>query len=223
MYHFYIPSGDQDTVDLAHVDTAVKFNFNLPSQVTDRLTFLDGFMDTTDYTKYLLLYSNLEVSPAPYDLEYPKTIVKKFEFGGIFSNRNGENSNYYSFGDTVPTQVPYLDVSSCSFNSATNDNFSVQFNNSQPSFYKTAWVAGNISISVYSSPEITVQHTLSFLQQQKSILLKNQDLSGLKLQNFYYEQVAGFDYAGYLNYVFNPESLKKKLLRYSVGFGKSFP
>ena len=167
LYHFYIPAGDQDTVDLAHVDTAVKFNFNLPSQVTDRLTFLDGFMDTTDYTKYLLLYSNLEVSPAPYDLEYPKTIVKKFEFGGIFSNRNGENSNYYSFGDTVPTQVPYLDVSSCSFNSATNDNFSVQFNNSQPSFYKTAWVAGNISISVYSSPEVTVQHTPEFFTTAK--------------------------------------------------------
>ncbi|HEY4968215.1 MAG TPA: hypothetical protein VII28_17550, partial [Puia sp.] len=83
--------------------------------------------------------------------------------------------------------------------------------------------AGKISISVFSSPDITVQHALSFLQQQKSILLKNQNLSGLKLQNFYFEQVAGFDYAGYLNYVFNPESLKKKLLRSAVGFGKIFP
>jgi hypothetical protein len=54
-------------------------------------------------------------------------------------------------------------------------------------------------------------------------LLKSQDLSGLKLQNFGFERVTGFDYAGYFNNVFNPELLKKKLVRYSVGYGKVFP
>lgn len=221
LYHFYIPSSDQDTVDLTHLDSAGEVNFNLPPQVTSRLTFLNGFMDTTDFTKYLLLYSNLVVSPAPYDLEYPKTTVQKFEFGGSFSNQNGEYSSYYCFGDTVPTQVPYLDASSCSFSSTKNDDFSVQFNN-QPTYYKTVWLSGKISFTLFSSPDVMVQHPLSFLNQQKSMLLKNQDLSGLTLQNFSFEKVAGFDYASYFNYVFNPESLKKKLVRSSVGFGKAF-
>jgi hypothetical protein len=222
LYHFYIPSSDQDTVDLTHLDSAGKVNFNLPSQVTNRLTFLNGFMDTTDFTKYLLLYSNLIVSPAPYDLEYPKTTVQKFEFGGSFNNQNKEYSSYYSFGDTVPTQVPYLDASSCSFNSTQNDDFSVQFNNILPTYYKTEWISGKISFRLYSSPAVTVQHPLSFLNQQKSKLLGNQDLSGLTLQNFAFENVAGFDYAGFFDYEFNPESLTKKLVSSSVGFGKTF-
>lgn len=222
LYHFYIPSSDQDTVDLAHMDTAGKVNFNLPPQVTDRLTFLNGFIDTTDFTKYLWLYNGIAFSPAPYDLVYPKTIIQKFEFDGIFSNRSYETSSYYSFCDTVPTQVPYIDASSYSLSSSNNDNFSVQFNNEQPTYYKTEWVSGKITYELYSSPDATVQHPLSFLNQQKSILLENQDLSGLKLQNFGFEKVAGFDYAGYFNYVFNPESLKKKLVKSSVGYGKAF-
>jgi hypothetical protein len=223
LYHFYIPSGDQDTVDLTHLDSAVKINFNLPAQVRQRLTFLNGFMDTTDFTKYLDLYSNLELTSAPYDLEYPKTAVQKFEFAGIFGNGNYESSGYYSFCDTVPTQLPYLDASSCSFGSTKNDEFTVQFNNIQPTYYRTDWVAGKITFKLFSAPDATTQHPLSFLNQQKSILLKNQDLSGLKLQNFNYEVVAGFDYAGYFNYVFNPELLNKKRVRSSVSFGRAFP
>jgi len=222
LYRFYVPSGDHDTVDLSHPDTAAKFNFNLPAEVTYRLTFLHGFMDSTDLTNYLLLYSNLEVSPAPYDVEYPKTVVQKFELGGSFANQHSEYSSYYSFGDTVPTQVPFFDASSCHFSSTTNDDFAVQFNNLQPTYYETEWLAGKISLKIFSSPDSTVQHPLSFINGQKSKLLKNQDLSGLAIKNFFAEQVTGYDYEGYFNYVFNPETLKKKQVRLAVGFGKSF-
>ncbi|HZZ75318.1 MAG TPA: hypothetical protein VFE04_05290, partial [Puia sp.] len=179
-------------------------------------------IDTTDFTKYLWLYNSIAFSPAPYDLVYPKTIVQKFEFGGIFSNRNYENSSYYSFCDTVPTQVPYIDASSSNLISTNNDHFSVRFNNVQPTYYKTEWVSGKITFRIFSSSDATDQYPLSFLNQQKSILLKGLDLSGLKLQQFSFENVEGFDYADYFNYVFNPESLKKKLVKSSVGYGKAF-
>jgi hypothetical protein len=132
-------------------------------------------------------------------------------------------SSYYSFCDTVPTQLPYLDASGCSFVSTKNDDFPIQFNNVRPTYYRTDRVAGKITYKLFASPDATSQHPLSFLLQQKSILLKNQDLSGLKLQNFNYEKVDGFDYAGYFNYVFNPELLKNKLVRSSAGYGKAFP
>ncbi len=222
LYKLYIPAKDADTVDLAQMDTALHCNFNIPASYQTLLTELDGYVDTTDIRKYLNIYSSPFMYPG-YDLIYPKktSIFQKYEFWGVWSNRNSGAISYYSYSDSVPTTSSFFSESDYVIHSNQADNFDVEFPTIKPSLCRTDCSTDLIDWKIYFSPN-SAQQPLSLLTSLHSKYLKDEDITKLKITGFHFEKTDGFDYDNYFNYVFNPDLMNKKLLKRSVGFDKGF-
>lgn len=224
LYNFHMPLNDADTVDLSHMDTAVGVNFIKPSGYNLVLSLLNGHTDTTDPAKNLELYINILIN-SPYELEYPKKFVEKYEFLGIWGNFTGETNTYYSYNDTVPGagSIAFQGTSNYSIGANQEDSFAIQFSNVNPSYYSTQWNSNNtIFWTIYSPSDSTTQHPLRLFSAQKSKLLSGQDLSTLTLGSLRFETVQGANYPNYFNYIFNPALYNQKLLRSSIAYQKTF-
>ena len=223
LYNFHMPLTDADSVDLSRMDTAVAVNFAKPAQYQMVFTNLEGFMDTTDLSRYLWLYFNFNFNNG-YDLQYPGKFVQKYEFAAAWSNSQQGYSHYYSFNDTVPAagSIPFLDENNYSIGSGLADSFDIRFINEHPTYYETQWASGKVMWNLFSSPDATVQHPLHLFTTQKSQYMKGQDLSGLALNHLLFENAQGSEYATYFSYMFTPALLHTKRLRSSLIFEKFF-
>jgi hypothetical protein len=221
LYNFYMPKTDADTVDLSGMDTAVSMNFTKPSGYKLIFSNLNGYMDTSNFLNYLWLYCNPLIYSG-YDLEYPQKMVQKYEFYGQWLSTNKDQNEYYSFSNSIPASIPFVDDSYFQLGSVDPDSFSVQFPGGNPSYYRTQWTSSNVTWNLYASPGTTLLHPMSFLTGLRSRLLHSADLSGLGHPAFSFELAQGLDYDGYLNYIFMPDQLNRKLLQSSERFSRFF-
>ncbi|HMH20958.1 MAG TPA: hypothetical protein VK563_04245 [Puia sp.] len=221
LYNFHIPKGPTDTVDLSKMDTAVKLTFTKPVQYTMQPATLIGIMDTTDFTKSLFLYSGAGYLGIP-DMEYPKKLVQKFELYTSATSSTNINVSYYSYGNTVPSALPFPDESAYSISSTQNNNFGVKFVAPHPTYYQTTWKTSSVLWLVYASPDSTTLNPLGLLTALKSKSLKGQDLSGLSLSTFSFENVQGLDYPGFFSYECNPDQVKARRVASSASLTKKF-
>jgi hypothetical protein len=221
LYNFHIPpQGMNDTVDLSHMDTTIKLNFNLPATFTLQSTNLNGVMDTTDFSKSLWLFSTQ--SGVTWDLEYPGKLVQKMELNVSGTNSTNDYAFYYSYGDTISPTLPLLGRSAYTLSSTQFNNFTEQFTTVHPSYYYTEWQAGKIYYQLYASPDSTNLNPQALLTSLNSKILQGQALSGLSLSTFYFENATGLDYADFFSYVHNPTQLKSERVSSSVMFAQSF-
>jgi len=221
MYNFHIPKGLNDTVDLTSMDTAVMLNFNKPAEYTMQSCTLIGVMDTTDFSRNVVLYGFLHYPGTP-DMEYPRKLVQKLELSANAASSNNDYASYYSYGDSIPSTLPLADESSYTITSTQNTNFSLKFLSAAPSYYTTGWKTQGITWALSASPDSTTLNPLSLLTALKSKMLQGIDLSGLSLSSFGFEAAQGLDYAGFLSYVCNPNLIKTQRLSSSIQFSKSF-
>lgn len=144
LYKLHKINGQNDTVDLSQLDTAKTVSFNWPAQY-DILPRLFGYMDTTNRNKSLLLapgHGQYTHSYA-YQTMYPanKTLFQKYDL-----LLTGYPTNYgqtvpvqagirWTWLDTIPVNVPFLDESYFTVNYKTPDSFSVSFPKAKPTFY----------------------------------------------------------------------------------------
>ena len=222
LYNFHVPKGLTDTVDLSHMDTAVTVSFTKPAQYTLQSCTLVGIMDTTDYNKSVFLYNNGSPSFGIPDVEYPKKLVQKFEMHAYATNTNKGTASYYSYGDAVPSTLPLADESAYTINTSQNNNFSIKFNSSRPTYYYTQWQTGNLLWLIYASPDSTTLNPMGLLTSLKSKSLQGQNFSSLALTRLSFENTLGLDYQGYFPYVTNSDLIKMKRVATSVGFSKTY-
>ncbi|HTI93814.1 MAG TPA: hypothetical protein VL727_24645 [Puia sp.] len=221
LYNFHIPKGLTDTVDLSHMDTAVRLNFNLPAGYKVTSTFLIGIMDTTDFGRSMLLYSSGSYAGAP-DMEYPRKVVQKLESYVDGGNGKGNTFSYYGYGDSVPATLPVPDASAYTISSSKNTNFSVKFALASPSYYYCAWNGTAIRWTLNCAPDSTTLNPLGLLTSLNSKMLKGQDLSSLAAGSFGFESAQGFKYQDFFSYVHNADMLKTRRVPVAISFSQAF-
>ena len=144
LYKLHKINGQVDSVDLSQLDTAKKISFNWPAQY-DITTKLWGYMDTTNRTKSLLLVpSHGEYNHNfTYEAMYPANnhLFQKYDVVLTgYPNNYGQGvpvqaSLRWTWLDTIPLNVPFLDQSYFNVTSQTPDNFTVNFPKVKPTFY----------------------------------------------------------------------------------------
>lgn len=144
LYKLHKINGQNDTVDLSLPDTAKTVSFNWPSQY-DIVTKLYGYTDTTNRNKSLLLapgHGQYTHSYA-YETMYPanKSLFQKYDLL-LTGNPNNVGQGVplqagirWTWLDTIPVNVPFLDESYFTVNYKTPDSFSVSFPKGKPTSY----------------------------------------------------------------------------------------
>jgi hypothetical protein len=213
LYSYQMVPTSSDTISLSQMDSTVKVFYNMPSQYSLSVTYMTGYLDTTDFTKNLSLYSYYAPLPLG-DLQYPPhsvVPVQKYALDVDASTANGEYLSYRTFGATPPSgtlTLPLPAIPIYTLNSTANDSFSVSFSQ-RPTNYGTNWSTGNINMSIIASPDSTQIRPLPLLTSLHSKLLQGQTLSTLTLQNFNYENIPGVDYNSYYLHQTNSAQVTK--------------
>ena len=213
LYKLYKPANDNEIVSLATMDTAVTVQLNLPAQFMMEQggaafqTQLTGITDTTDLTQSVQLGPTAYgTGPDTYNtyFQIPKTPMQKYETQ-VSGYNVGNLVYYYNYGSTVPATPVFPDPGSFTVVSNQGDSFAITFTGQHPTYYKTDWAnTGNISLSLWSSPDSNAVNPMTFLNGLKSKLLSGASFSGLKCYDLQLETIAGFNYGSFLNYVSNP-------------------
>lgn len=147
LYKLHKIAGQNDSVDCSQLDTAKTVSFNWPAQY-DILPRLFGYMDTTNPGKSLLLAPGHGQYTHNYSYEtmYPanKSLFQKYDLlltGYPISNSTAVPvlaGIRWTWLDTIPVNVPFLDESYYTVNYKTPDSFSVSFPKVKPTFYTFA-------------------------------------------------------------------------------------
>jgi hypothetical protein len=213
LYKLYKPANDNEILSLAAMDTAATVQLNLPAQFMmeqgggDFQTKLIGITDTTDLTQ------SVQLGPTAYTtglstyntyFQIPKTPMQKYETQ-VSGFNNGSFVYYYNYGSTVPTTPVFPDPGSFMVVSNQSDSFAITFTGQHPTYYRTDWATtGNVSLSLWSSPDSNAVNPMTFLNGLKSKLLSGASFSGLKCYDLQLESITGYNYGSFLNYVSNP-------------------
>jgi hypothetical protein len=215
-----------DTVDCTHMDTAIFVTFDRPEPffIEPGYDTLIGIFDTTDLTKVIGMtdFSLFAGLPTDVDFEYPKIPVQKYELSltAINGSKN-DTLHYYGISNTIPKTLPLPLEADFDISSANIDNFSVTFTGNKPSYYFTLLGSRNVSVTIYSCPDSSTMHPVSFLTGLKSKLLQSADINSLFLDEFGVDNVNGMSYSTYWPFIMAPTepkhisweaSLKKVLL-----------
>jgi len=222
LYKLYSPTKDLDTVDLSHMDTAVSMNFTKSAQYNISSVNLYGTPDTTDFTKFLLLYSSPVINYHGADIEYPHQSIQQFVLHVNGQNNNNCYVDYTAYADSVPLSLPFPDESYYAILNNQNNNFSVEFLNTMPSYYRTTWANSQISFNIYTSPDSTHLQPYNFLRSLHSQILKNLDITNLSLSQFWFENATNMNYSTFFKYYFNRDENKKRPLHSTTTFEKTF-
>jgi hypothetical protein len=220
LYNYHQYQSTLDSVDLTHMDTAVEVTYTKPASTYPVITFLRGFLDTTNPASSVLLFSGPYT--IPFDVEYPAKGVQTYELFYFAGNNSQELISFYCYGPSVPATLPF--PTSPSYNIAANqsDSFNVQFPGLRPSLYAGNWLAGTTNLTVYASPDSGVVHPLRFLNALNSKLLSGQSFGTPVAQSLTWQQLPGLDLAGELNYFFNPSLYPNVRLNGSLALTKTF-
>ncbi|HVU93594.1 MAG TPA: hypothetical protein VHE34_00140 [Puia sp.] len=144
LYKLHKIGSQHDTVDCSQLDTAKTISFNWAPQY-DILPRLFGYMDTTNRNKALLLAPGHGQYTHNYTYETMVPANKKL-FQKYDLLLTGYPTNYgstvpvqagirWTWLDTIPVNVPFLDETYYTVNYKTPDSFSLSFPKVKPTFY----------------------------------------------------------------------------------------
>jgi hypothetical protein len=226
LYSYQPVNTSYDTISLAQMDTTAKVFYIMPAQYTLATTFLTGYPDTTDFSKYQSLYlywSNQTLA----DLQYPPQSVVPFQKYAldVDASTATEYINYLTFANTPPTgtlTLPFPVTPIYTLNATANDSFSVTFSQ-QPTDYGTVWAAGDIGVTIIAPPDSTQVKALPLLTSLNSKLLQGRTLNTLAIQNFMYESVLGVNYNSYFQHQTNSNQMNTKPFASDLHYTKNNP
>jgi hypothetical protein len=223
LYNLHAQSNAIDTVDCTHMDTAISLTFDRPEPFTINTQYSSfiGIFDTTDLTKVIGLSDYLLAPPSRLgvDFEYPNIPVQKYELSFSATNASNDVLEFYTCASTIPTTLPLPKEADFNISSTQNDNFVVTFPGNKPTYYFVQLTSPNLTATLYSRPDSSTMHPVSFLTNLKSKLLKNVNLSLLDPTEVEVDNYNGMNYSTYLPFAADPNvpkhiSLKAKLIKH---------
>jgi hypothetical protein len=226
LYNLHMQTNAIDTVDCSHLDTAIALTFNRPSPFTVSSLYSSflGIPDTTDLTKIMAFTSLYTATNRPgVDLQYPNVPVQKYELNVNATNASNDVVDYYCYTNTIPLTLPFPAETDYSLSSTTNDNFSVSFPNTAPTYYAAFLSSANILMAIYAPSDTSTIHPVTLLTNQKSKLLQGVSLSTLAVKTFEFENITGMNYAAFLSYITNPAAIQAKRISSAANLIKTLP
>lgn len=222
------------------LDTIAPFNTGIVASLKTNQASVDVttvYYSSSASTYYVNTYK--EVNPSKWVLAINGTFYAplgslSYQYADIYYYNIPSSTNTfifddwaggYSYGDSVPVLQPFPtlpDESFYSLNATQNNSFSVGFTGNKPTYYNTQWQVGNISWTIYASPDSATLQPLNMLIALKSQRLQGQSLNNLKLSGFEFFNTQGLGYADYLAYVCDPAQTNAKRLSTAVTFTKYF-
>lgn len=184
LYKFTPANKALDTVDLSTMEQGRLVDFVRPARYTRFFNEMQGVMDTTDDSKTLMLFH----PPSMYtghDLVVPVSKVQKYHVSGAFFGDLYKGFfSFDSYGDTVITTLDLPSLEDVSFNTATPDLVSLQFNRKMTYYQVHLFTASNLAWDIYASADSTILKPLPYLRGLKAKLLGTVDLTTLNPNAF---------------------------------------
>lgn len=222
LYKMHQVSSNIELIDLSQMEKATTVNFETPANLTKRSVLLNGYPNEKDYSENLMLYlSGLDQLKGNYDLIYPNNHIKKYSLNTSWLDADNNVYEYFSFSNTVPTKLSFLDDSHLKVTSKTLDNLGVQFTKDLPTYHKSVWDSKDLAWTVYLPSNKTSYQPLEQLNSLNSSLLNNRNLSDLKLINLTIEKADELTYQEFFNNVFNNDINKVNKITLSRRFTKN--
>ena len=218
LYKLYKPSATFESIDLTTMDTTTTIPLNLPAGFVMAQGFgtvdsniylsqLMGIPDTTDLSKSVQLGPSVFMTvnnEANTYFQIPKTPMEKYETQISGYNSVNDAIYFYSYGNSVANTPVFPDANSFGTGARQSDSFAIKFSGTPPTYYSTQWrTTTYVSMVLYASPDSTVLHPTTYLNNLKSKLLTGVSLSGMFCATLQLETVAGFNYNSFLNYTSN--------------------
>jgi hypothetical protein len=227
LYHFYPwRSVAADTFDLALLtDTAATLNLTTHAGYSRPNVFLEGIMDTTDFSKTIFLYNyvyNIYNSVAS-DIVYPPKNVQKYDMRATYNGNDSTQVTVYSYGNTLTADHPWMDTTNFSLLSTQQDSFAVTFKNIALLYYETQWKASGMNFFVYSSPDSTSRRPLTLFNSLHSSKLQSLNISTLSPVYLYLFTAPGFaNYADFMTYDCDPVQYQARRVTGYTYLGRKF-
>jgi hypothetical protein len=208
LYNLHVQANAIDTVDCTHMDTAISLTFDRPEPFTINTQYSSfiGIYDTTDLTKVIGLSDYLLAPPSRLgvDFEYPNIPVQKYELSFNATNASNDVLEFYTYSSTIPKTLPLPKEADFNISSAQNDNFVVTFPANKPTYYFVQLTCSNATVTMYSRPDSSTMHPVSFLTNLKCKLLRSVNLSLLSPTEFEVNNYNGMNYSTYLPFAADP-------------------
>jgi hypothetical protein len=220
-YNLHQATGSHDTVDLSIMDTVKGVTFAVSPDYYIASASLVGIFDTTNFGRSVSFFDPTYPPPQG-NIVYPPAVqVQKYELSGLADNGN-INAYFYSYGSSIPTSLSFPTTSNYTISTNTGDNFSISFTGVHPSYYTCQGgnMSGSVYYRLYSSPDSSTVHPMSFLTSLHAKMLSGQDLSSVQTVLLGFETVDNDDYATWLALTCNPSALLTHRVRTATAFYK---
>jgi hypothetical protein len=207
-YNLHQAIGANDTVDLSTMDTVKGMNFVLTPNYYTVFASLVGIFDTTNFGRSVSFFDPT-FPPPQGNIVYPPTVpVQKYELS-VGAGNGPINADFYSYSSSIPTNIIFPTTANYAVSNNTADNFTVSFNGIHPSYYvcRGGNTSGSVYYRLYSSPDSSTVHPMSFLKALHAKMLSDQDLSSVQTVVIGFETVDNDDFATWLALTCNPSTL----------------
>ncbi|PVY40694.1 hypothetical protein [Pontibacter virosus] len=233
--YIYSAANDFDvTVDYSTAGTLEMHDFVKPNGLLLHYANLNGYHNTGNYVNPLQVYNSVKaktshnlINPIKHDLMVPPALFESFELSLTFRNSVNNELNYYKLTEEIPTDLSFLKEPDFTVGTTNPEILQITTGQDKPTNYTLNWFTTDRNklnaAWLVTLPDESKSFNVKAYQQslQKSILLKDKDLSVLRLNSVQWSKATSYTYQSFLDYLFDPEGMKKKGLKEFTRFTKS--
>lgn len=234
--YIYKSANDYDvTIDYSIAGDLVKHDFVKPAGLLLHYVNLSGFHHAGDYINPLQVYNTVKaktsnglINPIKNDLLYPPALFENYELNLTFRNATNNELSFYRVTKEIPTDLSFLSEPDFTVSSSSSKVIQIKSGSDKPTNYTLKWFTADRNTLNAAWHVILPDGNTSFdrgtheKNLQKSILLKGKDLNVLQFPTVQWARATGYTYQSFLDYLFNPEAMKRKEMKEFRSFTKGF-
>lgn len=211
-------------VDFNNAMYATKIKYSGIDNSTLYATII-GYTDyVAPYDSFTWVYSNSpDRKNSEYDLIYPGNAFNKYKTHIVWNNQPNTYS-IYSFDNTPPATLQFLDDSYLSVTKNSLSEFSVKFNKNPPTFYKLNLQnqSGDIDWSIYAPSTTTTINAKSIYNSLNSKSIVNENIDYVSIKSVTIDKADNLTYQEFWNILFDKNYLADRKISLCKGFKKGF-
>jgi hypothetical protein len=202
LYRLYDATSMIDSVDLSQMDTALTYNFQKSFPFTFSTRTLTIFEKKDDPTSRVTFWRSPYPDPG-YDIMYPSKDAEQYLVDFIAIDGNGQAHITDQFGDTIQSQIDFLDSSYYQVTQKDSLHFDISFPKTQPTLYTVSLKADNFLWDIHlPSTKNTFSAADKIIDISKSTRLHGMDFSQLHFGGLHIENGDNMNYTDYYNFIY---------------------
>lgn len=217
---------DNTVVDFSEAGELTRHNFVKPHGLDLSFFNLMGHRTKGNFLNPLQVYNTIKAKTSPLlinpitdDVMYPAGLFEEYELTASFKDKDQNEYFYYKFLQELPSDLSFIKKPDYTVANNGLKDIKVSAGAEKPTHYVFTFHSSDrktldASWIVYGPATLeSINAQDEHLDKMKNNLLKNKDLSTLKLSNSQWVKASGYTYHDYLKYTFNPDAMKRKELK----------